>query len=240
MCRQQHARNGRLCGLSLASKMNTKHQSKLLIILSLVVIAAHILAAHLLRPPSDTEVVRILLGSPWRLQSASWGDRWMGNATNQWIQFFSNQLCLYHAPFPINWFGTNALTYRELQQLGHQYSGGYDDPIRADQRDLIGMPPSTSRYVRWSYASPQTLPPMDDAIERAYAIVRLTFYESNQITCSAMYRVRGGLQHPVYLQHHCDAKDGIADLDYFPSSSQKEHTSLFSKILNNILETTKQ
>ena len=143
----------------------------------------------------------------------SWGDQWMGDTTNEWFLLLTNNTCVYHAPYPYN-SHSNHLSYSDLQQTGHVYSQGFDTPEEAIKHVNPPELRSTSHFVQWNYMSGRSHPKLFESIERAFAILQLTFFVNGEIKASAWFRINSGLGQRLMIRQHCSAKDGTADMEY--------------------------
>ena len=193
--------------------MKDKHVHILIIALIVVCPCVFLLFQWYSRAPSDERVMQMLTASPWRLQSISWGDQWMGDSTNEWFLLLTNKTCIYHAPYPFN-SHSNHLSYSDLQTKGHLYSQGFDTPEEAIKNVNPSELRSTSHFVQWNYVSGRSDPERFEAIERAFAIIELSFFVNGDYKAGEFFRINSGLGQRLKIRQHCRANDGNADMEY--------------------------
>ncbi len=134
--------------------------------------------------------------------------------TNEWIAFRSDGLCVYHAPYLLRGAGGDIKELSTLQDLGHLYSQGFSTPSAFVASNLQV---TNEEYIaKWQYLSPMDDPKLFDRIERADAIITVSFYENGNRRGAIWLRIQSETQDRVQLEDYRPTSDGVITMIYEP------------------------
>lgn len=113
--------------------------------------------------------------------------------TNEWVRFYNDGICDYHAPGPAG----DRDTFQDLQRIGRVYSSSSspDQPLKA----------------RWEFIS---LDDEDRSLYEADAIIRISFEESETSRSGLFLRVFKGFFGRLILDGRWSTPEGRVFIDF--------------------------